>query len=831
MSQRAFWISGVGSVFSALLATLVLSLGPASVTLAANTTEEIKVTARRKSESLQEVPLAVTAISSDAIQKRGIDRLEGIIALDPSIVVDQGFSAEDTRIAIRGLSNTRGKSNVAFLVDGVDVTSESTLSAGSSLLVSQRLLGDVERIEIIKGPQSALYGRSAFAGALSYVTKNANLSEVEGNFGLQYSEYDRYQLSGSLSGPVVKDTLGARLQLLKFGGDGYYDNAASGRNLGGPDGWGTALTINWEPSERTDLKWRTAYSDEQSGAQPQIVFRGDELVEVPIPPQAFESNGGPVEDGTQVFGKTSFGKADGRQVFASENPVTGEENIGADTRILRSSLQINHQIGPGTLTSTTGYTDAKFTITQDVDYQGAGFPDTIPNNFQTDSLNDTTQLTQEFRYATELDGAFNYTGGILGWMEDRDALGRSYIATCAFNNPLCDSGGWQEVVRLNQLKYGDNGFVYTETVHWSLYGLVEWGLTDKLTLSAEARWVNESFEVDRTTGTLCLLTPFAIPGCTSVDAPNVRVMGTVRSNYVTPKFLAEYTLNDTAMLYASIGKGQKPGGISTLPSGGTQALKSLTFDSEKLWAYEAGWKTTFDGGFGNLVFNGALFFQDYTDKQVLVNIFDPVFGIIPSVANASSAEVFGQEVQLVYMPPIEGLTINVAYTHLDPEFVDYVAEVTSARTIAEDGQCTVATSSTGSGETVCRVDRSDNQLELSPENTFTSTIGYSRPLLDTGMDFLVEVDANYTGDRYVNSSNFSVLESYWLANIRLGLNTDKWNAIFYVDNIFDDDTIKSGGAAAPDFGAGFSIPPTIVNSSQLPIPRVTGVRFNVNFGD
>jgi len=176
--------------------------------------EEITVTARRKSETLQEVPLAVTAIGSQQIENRGITQLSQIVALDPSIVIDQGFSAEDVRIAVRGLTNSRGRSNVAFLVDGVDVTSESTGTAGSSLLVNQRLLGDVERIELIKGPQSALYGRSAFAGAISYVTKDANLDTIEGNYGFEVAEYSRYQVSGSLSGPLIPGKLGARIDKL-----------------------------------------------------------------------------------------------------------------------------------------------------------------------------------------------------------------------------------------------------------------------------------------------------------------------------------------------------------------------------------------------------------------------------------------------------------------------------------------------------------------------------------------------------------------------------------------------------------------------------------------
>ena len=656
--------------------------------------EEITVTARRRSETLQEVPLAVTAIGSEQIENRGITSISQIVALDPSIVIDQGFNAEDTRIAVRGLTNSRGRSNVAFLVDGVDVTSESTGTAGSSLLVNQRLLGDVERIELIKGPQSALYGRSAFAGAISYVTKNANLDSFEGSFGFEAAEYSQFQYSGSASGPIIPGKLGARVQAVSWSGDSPYDNAASGRNLGKNEGWGTALTVNWLPSDTTDLKWRISYSDDRSAPQPQTPFRGDDLEMVPLPPQAFVSNGGPVADGTEVFSIRSFGDAGDRQVFYSEDPLTGEEYEGSHTELLRSSLQFNWQVGQGTFTSTTGFTDAEFTINQDIDYQAIGFPDMLPNNWESDSLNKTRQLSQEFRYATDFDGAWNFTGGLLGWKEERDVLDRNYIAVCDIPVPQCD-GGWQPVVIAEDIQYGDAGFTFADTTHWSIYGLVEWDITDRLTLSAEARYVNELFDLARTQGTVCLISPFR--GCTPLDSPEVGAFRrTVRSSYVTPRFLADYTLNDNINLYASIGEGIKPEGISTLPSGGGAVPpENLEFDSEKLWAYEAGWKTTWDGDFGNLVFNGAIFFQDYTDKQVVVNRFDPIFGIVPAAENASAAEVFGQEVQLVYSPPVEGLTFNIAYTHLDTEFTDFVAEITSAQAIAEVGNCELAVDDAG----------------------------------------------------------------------------------------------------------------------------------------
>ena len=126
------------------------------------------VTARKREETLQDVPIAVTAISVEQLQRRGIQDVEGIIQGDPSLGFDLGIAPYDTRIVVRGLSPTRGRPNVATLVDGIDVSSEAIGVAGGSLLINPRLV-DIERIEVVKGPQSALYGRSAFAGAINYV--------------------------------------------------------------------------------------------------------------------------------------------------------------------------------------------------------------------------------------------------------------------------------------------------------------------------------------------------------------------------------------------------------------------------------------------------------------------------------------------------------------------------------------------------------------------------------------------------------------------------------------------------------------------------------------
>ena len=125
--------------------------------------DEIIVSVRRKDESLQEVPISVSTIGEEQIRRFGINSTSDVVKYTAGLEFDEGLGAQDTRIVIRGLSPTRGRSNVAILVDGIDFTGEAIGTAGGGILVNQQLL-DVQRVEVVKGPQSALYGRSAFAG-------------------------------------------------------------------------------------------------------------------------------------------------------------------------------------------------------------------------------------------------------------------------------------------------------------------------------------------------------------------------------------------------------------------------------------------------------------------------------------------------------------------------------------------------------------------------------------------------------------------------------------------------------------------------------------------
>ncbi|MEO8224402.1 MAG: TonB-dependent receptor, partial [Gammaproteobacteria bacterium] len=658
---------------------------------------EVIVTTRKREENLQDVPIAVSVLGAEQIERQGITDLNDVAQLTPSVQFDTAFGPQDTRVTIRGLSNTRGRSNVAFLVDGIDVTTENVISAGSGLLANKRLLTDVERIEIVKGPQSALYGRAAFAGAISYVTKEPG-DEFEGQLRLDAADYGRLQLDGGFGGPVIPGVLGLRVTGVTWSEDGYYTNSVSGKDVGGGRGHAGALTGVYTPTAALKIKARVEYSNEDYAPTATVPIRGNTIVTYPTAAvnagvgisQAFSGTATTLLD----FGvfcppevtvppgtppgfclPNSFGSAKGKVVSLSENPLTGGDFPGSTIELLRSTLVTTLDLGSVTLSSYTGYTDATLDQNYDQDYQADGRPDRLLGSMITDTHQDTMQFSQELRAATDWDGPVQLTVGALYWHETRDLDDHNTIVACLptttnFSGQLvrnvagvCDGtaapsnlvsvASWQEYLRqdLRPDVPGFKGAVWNaETESFSGYVAVDWKITDRLTTTIEDRFVRETFDLLRPNQASCAALGFTVlggqlifplvseAGNPGVDVnceawenarrkvevgmdPNgpeifdaldpgglldwALIEGKVTSNFHTPKITVNFQATDDAMLYFSVAKAQKPGGINQLEAGASATtIENERFKPEKMMAWELGAKTLWTVA-GTLQANGA----------------------------------------------------------------------------------------------------------------------------------------------------------------------------------------------------------------------------------
>ena len=255
--------------------------------------EEITVTARKKSENLQDVPISVNVITSEILDRRSIRDLNDVTKLDPSLIFDKGFAPDDIRVVVRGIDNGRGRPVVATIIDGVDISSEALATAGASQLISPTLI-DIERIEIVKGPQIALYGRTAFAGAISYVTKGAS-EELEINTSVEVAQDGFHEARISASGPA-SDNLGIRFNALTWSFDGFHENTVTGNKVGGGEGHSASILFDWNPvgNEKLSIRTRIDTIEDEYASPAQAFVPYNQIAAVPA--DASWCNGGWVHD-------------------------------------------------------------------------------------------------------------------------------------------------------------------------------------------------------------------------------------------------------------------------------------------------------------------------------------------------------------------------------------------------------------------------------------------------------------------------------------------------------------------------------------------------------
>ena len=238
------------------LAITLASMG-ASAQAQTGTLEEVIVTATKRAESLQDVPVMVAAFSAQAIQEAGIQDATDVAILTPSLNIVTNTNPFSARMTIRGIGTSQTdialEPSVGLFVDGVYL-------GRSGLGMSE--LTDIERIEVLMGPQGTLYGKNTNAGAISVITKKPNLEETEGYVEATVGDYDMGRITGSVAGPI-SDTVAYRLAGNASQRDGYYDNAG-GDNLSDADDWNLQGKLLWEPTDTLSMLFSASHVDQDT---------------------------------------------------------------------------------------------------------------------------------------------------------------------------------------------------------------------------------------------------------------------------------------------------------------------------------------------------------------------------------------------------------------------------------------------------------------------------------------------------------------------------------------------------------------------------------------
>jgi iron complex outermembrane recepter protein len=861
LRRRQRWLALLGGGVAAALSPLLAAAQEADST--GPKLNEIVVTSRKVQENLKDVPLSITAFDADTIAKAGITNLTDVAELTPGLSFFNAFGENLPVPVIRGVAPTDifGAGNAAIFVDGVFISGREGLNFSQL---------DIERIEVVKGPQSAQYGRSAFSGALNYVTK-APSDEFEARALVEGGNDGKRRGLAMVSGPILGETLTGRISFLYDEWDGSYENPLSDVDVGGYRYRSWQGKLQWRPSD--ELKVSLSY------------YNSNDAVDDPATASLSANCEDRVGDGNSSVRLQNFcGEVPDLDDLPGQNGSDGiaklaqavGENRYLDRAILRADWTLP---GVGTLTSLTGYSWTEQDSVSDFGRNLGlsqpflyceGLPSSLaaPNScganpadlrFFTGIYNPefgatTEEWSQEIRFASDPDrrwrtvvGAFAYGTTIKDYPGNPvSALplpstppgtavglapfqGEAAIGTAIFYTTFTPDGGLDPLRRVE---------TRNETSAFAIFGALDFDITDRLIARGEIRYAQDRNEFTAWRYQRCApftgdLDPLPATVCPDISvrpddvfdlrttAPVVTNRASARFNSTVGRFGLQYKLSDEWMLYGSVAEGDKPGGISFVeltvvtPEGPTQdRLAPDPFRTEKLTAWELGVK-----GYAldrRLSVDAAVFFSDWRDI-VLRQLFetDPVSGLPldqPAGFNENSgdAEVFGAELALAFAVT-DGLTANTSLGWVDAELKNAKQEnLSNFPTFAPDG------------------DVSGNQLLRQPEWDASASLGYKHELVGE-WDWFARGDVTYQSGVYVGNDNQGFLPERTYVNGRLGFRSPRYSIELWGRNLFND---TGAVAAFRDiyFGNTDNINPPFVNQGPRPdFDKFVPFRYTVSY--
>jgi outer membrane receptor protein involved in Fe transport len=814
------------SARAALLATTIVAAIATSAK--AQQLEEIVVTARKTTENLQDIPLTITAFTSDMIARQNIRSAQDVVKFTPGLNYDKGFAAQDTRISIRGLPVVRGKPPVGILLDGIDISSESISTAGGSALVNVKLV-DLENIAVVKGPQSALYGRSAFGGAVVYTSKKPNLNEFEASGQLDVATHDMFEVRAALSVPVVEDKVAVRVNGVYSYFNGFHRNTITNATIGGDEFAGASVQVRFTPAENVDFTYRISYSDDQSENRPSYylgVSNGKtELRALPanaiglrlgLPP------GGAPLPAVYPFSRIGRINVKDNVIRLSVDPLTNEDLAGGRLRPVVNSLVGEINLGDLTLSSWTGYVNARAFGKTDADFYGfpvgpvtvpsAGTAEQSAGMFISDIEVKANQFSQELRLAQD-EGRLRWAIGALYWEENYKSDNASLSVTVV-GRPAGFSAARAYQI-LGQAPR-DRSARFTE--HTSGYGSVTFDFTDQIEGNVEARYAHE--KVDSIFGralNLALAPVTFAPSYVFGTILNPRPSYT--TNMFTPRAVLRYRLNDDDSIYASFSKGMKPGGY--LNVGAVNDANLNRYNPEKIFNYEIGFKSSWADNRVNI--NGAVFESINKDRinTFLVPDATSPQGAVTAAGNIGEVKIDGAELEIA-AALAEGLTGQIGYTYLNARYTDSDVPQTAPFGIAGPQKCRVANVGP---QVVCIVNTNGNRVDFSSRHSASASLTYTA-LLTSDWNFNSSVDVQMRSSRFLDATNLFLLPSFWNVDVHAGIDSEQYSATFYVTNLFNDQKAKSGQTTGDVFSL---TPPQLMFTAYAADKRQIGLRLGAKF--
>jgi outer membrane receptor protein involved in Fe transport len=729
----------------------------------ADAIEEVMVTARRREESLQEVPVTVAVVDAAAIEARSLQSIDDIARFTPGLSFSKAFGRATERPVIRGLGNVLAgvqfgvESGAAYFVDGVYYPGD----------LQGLNLNDLERVEVIKGPQSALYGRNSYAGAINFVTKSPT-EELSGDVRLLFAEDGEQDLRASVSGPLIPGVLGGSLSLRSYEFDGQWDNQVTGSTIGDESTDSISGMLEWTPSERMRIRVRGQYQEDDDGTRPLFLQ------------PATENNCSPglrslsslplwgVDNNFQYF----CGDIQARPIALNDQDAVGDTVLRDDVPAVGGTFFGN----PYATTDGTPFDGVQREINLAsalMDYEfDNGYALTLSSAYRKEELktgSDSDHSSVNFKFSAGTPGEPFESGffAISGGSKRED-----YSLELRFDSPQDRDFRWmvgafyfdQEIDGYN-INFGVPNRYETTTspadeqalTNQAIFGSITYDFSERLTASAEIRYMEEDKQ----------LTDAAFNGDDTWTS-------------TSPRVTVNYQLNEDMMLYASYAEGAKPGGFNG--SDGASVLLPV-YDQEESVNYELGVKSTMMDG--RLIANAALFFTEVTDIQLTTPIENPSDSSLTSiVTNQGEGEVFGLELELSYFVS-ENLMFGLNYALADTEFTSGCDEFQWTLT-SGGGKWTgdAATSADFTGNGDCSIE--GNQFPLSSEHQASAFMNFSMPI-SSGMEFFFNADVSYESEKPVQVHNLAYAPEATIVGARFGLNGENWTLAAFGRNLTDED--------------------------------------------
>jgi len=601
-----------GAAFSAMATAAQAQTAPQEATTAV---EDIIVTARRTEESAQKTPLALTAFSGETLERTGAQQVTDLQGAVPNLNLVQGRgSSNSTNIYIRGVGQPDSLQTfdpaVGVYVDDVYY---------SRIRGTQFDLLDLERVEILRGPQGTLYGKNTIGGAMKLVSRRPG-QEFRARGSVAYGDYDLIEAQGAVSGPV-SDNLALGLSVLHSERGGYVTDPSTGAEYNDKNSQAVRGSLAWDPASNFRIDFNLDYSKDDAGmtvgqAQNSLTYLAGGVVY-------------PVASPTPEFDfktRTTPG-------------LPNETRLETWGTSLRATWDLSDTL---TLKSITAYRELATDDYIDFDATELEIADALV-------AVDQNQFSQELQLTYSAD-RINAVAGLYYLRENVDSHQESY------NDDLLGPA------------FLNSGFLRTiddtlETTSKAIYGNISYDVTDALRLSAGVRYTEEEKDYWRTTSTFYSLLPAF--NATYLFTPDVG-----KYDDTSIMLSADYQLSADAMVYARYSQGFKSGGFNGRANSATEATE---YQPETADTFEVGAKTTFwDRRFR---LNAAAFLTKYEDFQARVAGLDtdPVTGLpapVLSVLNAGQLDIFGFELESVLVP-VQGLTLDAQLGFLDADYKEF----------------------------------------------------------------------------------------------------------------------------------------------------------------